>query len=162
MQQRAAELIATLDLRPHPEGGFYREVFRSESRVTRAGDGADRAGLTTIYFLLPRGPVSRLHQVDSDEVWHLYEGGPLEVFDVNPAGDTVSRHRIEGVGDGSGVPVCVIPAGHWQAARSLGAYTLVGCTVGPGFEFADFRMLADNKDLAATVVAGCPEMAGFI
>ncbi|MEO8622756.1 MAG: cupin domain-containing protein [bacterium] len=162
MQQRAAELIATLDLRPHPEGGFYREVFRSESRVVRGGDSSERAGLTTIYFLLPRGPVSRLHQVDSDEVWHLYEGGPLELFAVNPAGDTVTRHRVESVGNGTGAPVCVVPAGFWQAARSLGAYTLVGCTVGPGFEFSDFRMLADNRELAAAVVAACPAMAEFV
>ncbi|MEP7001868.1 MAG: cupin domain-containing protein [bacterium] len=162
MQQRAAELIATLDLRPHPEGGFYREVFRSESHVVRAGDNAERAGLTTIYFLLPRGTISRLHQVDSDEVWHLYEGGPLELFNVNPAGNTVTRHRLEPLDKGSGAPVCVIPAGHWQAARSLGAYTLVGCTVGPGFEFTDFRMLADNREVAAAVIAACPEMAEFI
>jgi predicted cupin superfamily sugar epimerase len=162
MHHRAAELIATLDLSPHPEGGFYREVFRSTSRVTRSGDLAERAALTTIYFLLPEGMISRLHQVDSDEVWHLYEGGPLEVLDVSAGGDTLVRHRLAPVGDKLSVPVCVIPAGHWQAARSLGDYALVGCTVGPGFEFADFRMLAENPELAAALSAAIPEIVEFI
>jgi predicted cupin superfamily sugar epimerase len=162
MHHRAAELIASLDLRPHPEGGFYREIFRSASRVIRSDDRAERAALTTIYFLLPEGVISRLHQVDSDEVWHMYEGGPLKVVELTADGDTLVRHRLAPVGDGLSAPVCTIPAGHWQAARSLGAYALVGCTVGPGFDFADFRMLADNQELAAAVAAAMPEIVEFI
>ena len=159
---RAEQLIALLDLRPHPEGGFYREVFRSASQVT-AGDGRDtRAALTTIFFLLPGGTHSRWHRVDSDEVWHFYEGDPLELLEIDAAGRSLVRHRI-GFVDGTGqMPVRTIPAGSWQAAQPLGAYTLVGCTVGPGFDFADFRMLADDRALADVVRRAWPMVASLV
>ena len=167
MHPRAAELIATLDLRPHPEGGFYREVFRSEARVTPADGRGARAALTTIYFLLPEGSVSRWHRVSSDEVWHLYEGGPLELLELSESGRDLARHRLAPVGgdDRGGdvaAPVRTIPAGAWQAARPLAGYALVGCTVGPGFEFADFRLLADDPERAAVVRAMWPEVATLI
>ena len=162
MHPRAAELIATLALRPHPEGGFFREIFRSGSQV-EPGDGrGSRAALTTIYFLLPEGSVSRWHQVASDEVWHLYEGGPLELLELSPDGDDPLRHRLSPLGNGGGTPVCTIEAGHWQAARPLGAYVLVGCTVGPGFDFADFWLLADDPERVAEVRAKWPEAANLI
>ena len=159
---RAAELIALLGLDPHPEGGYYREVFRSASQVTTADARGARAALTTIYFLLPAGTQSRWHQVDSDEVWHFYEGDPLELLELDVRCTALSRHRLGPVGDGDASPVCIIPAGAWQAARPLGAYTLVGCTVGPGFEFADFRMLADNPARAAAVRDAWPEVASLV
>ena len=159
---RADELIALLDLRPHPEGGFYREVFRSVSRVTTADTRGTRAALTTIFFLLPRGTHSRWHRVDSDEVWHFYEGDPLELLELDAAGRSLARHRL-GVVDGTGqLPVRTIAAGSWQAAQPLGAYTLVGCTVGPGFEFADFRMLADDRALADVVRRAWPMVASLV
>lgn len=158
---RAAELIALLGLEPHPEGGFYREVFRSASRVALDGRG-ERSALTTIYFLLPAGAQSRWHRVDSDEVWHFYEGDPLELLELDASGTTLARHRLGPIGEGNAAPVRTIPAGAWQAARPLGAYALVGCTVGPGFEFADFRMLADDRARAAAVRAAWPELASLV
>lgn len=129
MHPRARHLLDTLALAPHPEGGWYRQVFKSPSTVTRHADGATRSALTTIYFLLAEGTFSRPHRVSSDEVWHFYEGDPLEL--------TVGDARIVLDGDHR---VHVVPANVWQSARPLGAYALVGCTVGPGFEFADFEM----------------------
>jgi predicted cupin superfamily sugar epimerase len=135
MHPRAQELIETLQLTPHPEGGFFREVFRSAKTVTPSDGRPIRSALTTIYFLLPAGAYSRWHQVLSDEVWHFYEGAPLELL-------CDDAHWILGpvVLSGEQAPVHTIPAGAWQAARSLGEYTLVGCTVGPGFDFADFSL----------------------
>ena len=162
MHPRAAELIATLELRPHPEGGFFRELFRSGAQVAPADARGSRAALTTIYFLLPEGSVSRWHQVASDEVWHLYEGGPLELLELSASGDDLARHRLSPLGADSGAPVCTIEAGHWQAAQPLGPYALVGCTVGPGFDFADFRMLAADTERAAEVRAKWPDVADLI
>src|SRR5690349_1806792 len=161
MHHRASELIATLGLGPHPEGGFFREIFRSGAQVEPEDGRGSRAALTTIYFLLPEGSVSRWHQVASDEVWHLYEGGPLELLELTPGGHDL-RHRLSPLGTDLGTPVCTIPAGHWQAARPLGPYALVGCTVGPGFDFADFRLLAANPDLAADVRTKWPNLAALI
>jgi predicted cupin superfamily sugar epimerase len=162
MHPRAAELITMLDLRPHPEGGFYREVFRSDGQVDPADGRGRRAALTTIYFLLSEGSVSRWHQVDSDEVWHLYEGGPLELLELGPHGHDLVRHRLAPVGGGDLEPVHTIAAGRWQAARPLTDYVLVGCTVGPGFDFTDFRLLADDSARAAVVRATWPEVATLI
>ena len=129
MDRRAQQLVDSLALQPHPEGGWYAEVFRSSERVTRHADGAERSALTTIYFLLVAGTYSRWHRVASDEVWHFYDGDPLELF--------VGEERIVLDGDRR---VHVVPARAWQAARPLGAYSLVGCSVAPGFEFDDFEM----------------------
>lgn len=129
MHERARELIDTLGLSPHPEGGWYRQLYKSSSRVVRQSDGAERTSLTTIYFLLVEGTHSAWHRVQSDEVWHFYEGDALELL----TRDSVTRldrdHRVH-----------VVAANEWQAARPLGAFALVGCTVGPGFEFDDFEM----------------------
>jgi predicted cupin superfamily sugar epimerase/predicted GNAT family N-acyltransferase len=146
---RPDELIAALGLQPHPEGGWYAEVFRSASAVRPEDGRGSRAALTTIYFLLTAGQVSRLHRVSSDEVWHFYEGGPLELT-VAP-GDLASLSRTTlGPAADSAAPVFTVPAGFWQGARPLGDYTLVGCTVGPGFDFADFELLeADVRPITA-------------
>jgi predicted cupin superfamily sugar epimerase len=129
MHPRAQQLIDQLALTPHPEGGWYRQIWKSDERVTRRADGADRSALTTIYFLLVEGTYSAWHRVQSDEVWHFYEGDALELL----TRDSVTRLD-------AGNRVHVIRANEWQAARPLGAYVLVGCTVGPGFEFEDFEM----------------------
>ena len=129
MHPRAQQLIEQLGLEPHPEGGWYRQIYKSDSRVTRAADNADRSALTTIYFLLVEGTFSAWHRVSSDEVWHFYEGDALELLTRDSSTRLDADHRVH-----------VIRANEWQAARPLGAYTLVGCTVGPGFEFDDFEM----------------------
>jgi predicted cupin superfamily sugar epimerase len=162
MHPRAAELVAMLDLRPHPEGGYYREIFRSTARVAPVDGRGERAALTTIYFLLAEGSHSRWHRVASDEVWHLYEGGPLELLELDAVTHELARHTLASVGTGVEAPVHTVVAGHWQAARPLGSYALVGCTVGPGFEFADFHLLADDAEGAAAVRAAWPEVAGLI
>jgi len=126
---RAQELIATLGLEPHPEGGWYRQLYRSEELVTRHHDGAERRALTTIYFLLVEGTESAPHVVQSDEVWHFYEGDPLELTIGDERVTLDAGHRAH-----------VVPARVWQTARPLGAYVFVGCTVAPGFEFEDFEM----------------------
>jgi hypothetical protein len=100
--------------------------------------------------------------VASDEVWHLYEGGPLELLELDGDARHLSRHRLGQVGDDDTSPVRTIAAGAWQAARPLGDYVLVGCTVGPGFDFADFTMLADDPELASIVRRAWPEVARLI
>lgn len=161
MEPRAEKLIETLGLEPHPEGGYYREIYRSVDQVDPPDGRGPRAVLTTIYFLLNEGEQSRWHQVDSDEVWHLYEGGPLELLEMDASGGDLIQRQLTRVGD-EGMPVHTIAARNWQAARSLGSYTLVGCTVAPGFDFADFRLLADDRELAAKVRVEWPDVAWLI
>ena len=135
----ARALIDRLQLKPHPEGGWFREIHRAAETVT-TGRGT-RSALTTIYYLLERGQLSRWHVVQSDEIWHFYAGAPLELIVYDP----VSRRcapRVLDVPAREHEPVGVVRAGEWQAARSLGDYSLVGCNVGPGFEFADFQFVS--------------------
>lgn len=148
MHPRAAALIDQLGLIPHPEGGFYRELHRSAVTVQPLDGRPPRTGLTTIYFLLPEGAHSRWHRVTSDEAWHLYEGSPLDLFQAAPDGSSLQHILLGPALDAAldAAPVHVVPAGYWQAARSTGEYTLVGCTVGPGFDFADFSFLRDAPD----------------
>src|SRR5687767_12792959 len=161
MDARAAHLIDTLGLTPHPEGGHFGELYRSAARVHPLDGRSDRSALTTIYFLLVSGESSRWHRVASDEAWHYYEGDPLELL-VADAGFRDVTHRLIGrVGDGV-QPTHVVLAGQWQAARSTGSYTLVGCTVGPGFEFGDFQMLRDSPDDAASVASRLGAFARFL
>ena len=146
---RATTLVETLQLAPHPEGGWYREVFRSTAA-------------TTIYFLLVEGTHSRWHRVTSDEVWHHYEGASLELFVIDP--DCRELRRLElGAVDARGEarPVHTVPAGWWQAARTLGPYTLVGCTVAPAFRFEDFALLDDRPDEARVLRERFAEVRGL-
>ena len=141
---RVAELIRSLSLTPHPEGGHYREIWRSSERVAPADGRGGRSALTAIYFLLPAGAVSRWHRVRSDELWQHVEGAPLELALVPPDLTRLDR-RLLGPLAPELEPMRGVPADCWQAARSLGSYTLVVCTVGPGFEFADFEMMSDRE-----------------
>lgn len=143
MDKRAAELIRELGLQIHPEGGYFSEVFRSTDRVLKQPGGEERSALTTIYFMLVAGHHGRWHLVRSDEVWHYYEGAPLELVWAGPEG---CEERVLGSLGPRRTPVSVVPANRWQAARTTGAYTLVGCTVGPGFEYADFSMLPESSE----------------
>jgi predicted cupin superfamily sugar epimerase len=161
MDPRAKELIASLRLVGHPEGGHYAQTFRSTSMVTPIDGRGVRAGLTTIYFMLTEREVSRWHRVRSDEVWHFYEGAPLDLLHLSSDLAALTTHRL-GPLAGRQSPAYTIPAGDWQAARSTGAYTLVGCTVGPGFEFDDFTLLADDAAAAARVGARWPEASALI
>jgi len=208
----ARDLVDKLALQPHPEGGWYREIYRSPTRVeTPRGS---RSAITTIYYLLERHQLSRWHVVQADELWHFYAGAPLELLEYDSTARKLQRHMLGHVdstpgasadatawpagaaatvasggitkagagasadatawpagvgaavafgattsgsagatvaagdsasaaGSSGAVSVAVIRSGVWQAARSLGDYSLVGCTVGPGFEFADFQFTAD-------------------
>jgi predicted cupin superfamily sugar epimerase len=129
----AAAIIARLELKPHPEGGHYRETFR-DSRL----DADGRALCTAIYFLLARGERSHWHRIDATEVWHYYAGNTLELQIADRGG----RRRIRlGADLAAGeVPQAIVPAQAWQAAETTGDWTLVGCTVTPGFDFAKFEM----------------------
>jgi predicted cupin superfamily sugar epimerase len=149
MDPRAAALVEELELLPHPEGGYYREIFRSAASVAPGDSRPPRAALTTIYFLLVAGQHSRCHRVRSDEVWHFYEGDPLALAWRDPAG-SIHQATLAAATPGAR-PVCVIPANSWQTARPTGAFSLVGCTVAPGFDFADFEMLDDSDPLAQSL-----------
>ena len=161
MNDRAKSIIARLGLLPHPEGGYFSEVYRSDSTVRPDDDRPERPSLTSVHFLLTRDDMSSWHVVRSDEVWHFYEGDSLELLVVDPATMSLSRKKLGRVGDGQ-APVQIVPAGHWQAARTLGDYTLVGCTVGPGFVFEDFRLLRDDEVEGSKLRAAFPELTGLL
>lgn len=161
MHPRAADLIRALGLAPHPEGGFFRESFRSTARVEPADGRPQRSALTTIFFLLASGQVSRWHSVRSDEVWHFYEGGALELFIASADAASIERVRLAPVAAAT-MPARTVAAGCWQAARPLGDYALAGCTVAPGFEYEDFRMLADDPRAAARIRAAAPDLAALL
>lgn len=156
MNGTARALVRKLGLQPHPEGGYFREIHRSAQSVT-APKGR-RSALTSIYFLLAQGQQSVFHRVTSDEVWHYYAGAPLRLWRVGRNFKTSERIVLGAPGRGR-APVAVIAAGEWQAAETMGAYTLVGCTVGPGFDFADFTMLRDQPRLAARLAKAFPALA---
>jgi uncharacterized protein len=150
MNGRTAELIERLHLRPHPEGGFYAEVHRSQQDVDPLDGRPHRAALTSIYFLLPGGTVSRWHRVLSDEVWCHLEGAPLELHLLDAAAPSAHTITLAPVSD-QDAPQRTVPAGVWQAARSTGAYSLVACMVAPGFDFADFALMAADDPLRAWI-----------
>jgi predicted cupin superfamily sugar epimerase len=133
-QPTAADIITRLELRPHPEGGYYRETFR-DGRV----DANGRSHATAIYYLLKRGEHSHWHRIDAVEIWHYYAGSPLELKIAN---DGCRGHLIRlGPDVTAGErPQAIVPASAWQSARTTGDWTLVGCTVAPGFEFAAFEL----------------------
>ena len=130
----AAEIIARLDLKPHPEGGYFRETFRDAHT-----DARGRAASTLIYFLLARGERSHWHRVDATEIWHYYAGSALS---LRIAGDGLLAQTVAlGIDLAAGErPQAIVPAHAWQSAESTGDWTLVGCTVAPGFEFAKFEL----------------------
>lgn len=139
------EIITRLGLQPHPEGGHFRETFRALPNP----EGGGRSAGTAILFLLKAGERSHWHRVDADEIWHHYAGAPLELS-TSPDGHGVHRARL-GTDFGLGeTPQIVVPRHVWQAAVSLGAWTLVGCTVAPGFDFAGFELAPPGWQPGAT------------
>jgi len=150
-------LVEQLGLAPHPEGGFYRETFRAPLVLGGLPHGAPRSASTAIYFLLPAGAFSAFHRVRSDEVWHHYGGDPLALHAVDERGahSVVRLGRDLSAGE---APQAIVAANAWQAAEPLGErYSLCGCTVAPGFDFADFE-LADRAELSARF----PELAPLV
>ena len=128
----AADIIRRLELKPHPEGGHYRETFRDTQTV------GGRAASTSIYYLLQRGERSHWHRVDAVETWHYYLGAPLKLSVVNGASEEIFLLGPDIAADQA--PQVTVPARAWQAAESTGDWTLVGCTVAPGFEFSGFEL----------------------
>ncbi len=142
-------MVEALKLKPHPEGGFFRETFRSSRRLAPGPDGTSRAASTAIYFLLPAGEFSAFHRIrESDELWHHYGGDPVEIHMIVPEGD----HRVAILGpeiEQGERPQIVVPADTYQAAIARGPrFALCGCTVTPGFEFADFELPSRDELLA--------------
>jgi predicted cupin superfamily sugar epimerase len=131
----AAEIVRFLDLKPHPEGGHFRETVRDPHPAPGA-----RAHSTAIYFLLAAGERSHWHKIDATEVWHYYAGAPLALEIAGKAGAPIERIMLGSDLAAGERPQAAVPAHAWQAAESLGAWTLVGCTVAPGFDFTGFDL----------------------
>ncbi|MEO1639408.1 MAG: cupin domain-containing protein [Pseudomonadota bacterium] len=132
----ADDIIAQLNLAPHPEGGFYRQTW--------AADNAGRASGTCIYFLLKEGQASHWHAVDAVEIWHFYAGAPL-ILSLAPDLEGPATDHLLGPDLTAGqAPQIIVPKDHWQMAATTGAWTLVGCTVSPGFQFEGFTMAAPD------------------
>ncbi|WP_332680558.1 cupin domain-containing protein [Bosea sp. (in: a-proteobacteria)] len=132
----AAGIIRLLELKPHPEGGHYRETFR-DPQGPEGPEG--RSFSTAIYYLLDAGETSHWHRVDAAEIWHHYAGAPLAISLSPEGGETAIQHLGSDLSAGQR-PQIVVPAGCWQSAATLGGWTLVGCTVAPGFAFSGFEM----------------------
>ncbi len=147
-----------VDLIEHPEGGRFREVFRSDAVVTTNG-GQTRTALTHIYFSLNQGEVSRFHRVESDEVWNLYQGAGVRIYTWEGPGTQVICTELS---SSANVFCHVVAAGTWQAAEPVGETILVGCSVGPGFEFEDFEMITPASDLARLLQDADQAMSKFI
>lgn len=149
----AQQWIRALELKPHPEGGWFREIYRAADTIPRSSlpvrFAGDRQFSTAIYFLLDRGECSALHRINQDELWHFYDGAPLTIHMIDAAGAYASVTLGRNVQAGETL-VAVVPAGTLFGATvdDPEGYTLVGCTVAPGFEFADFEM-PDRAELLA-------------
>lgn len=135
----AQDIIARLGLAPHPEGGFYRQTWVAENEGRPTG--------TCIYFLLKYGEASHWHHVDAVEIWHYHAGAPLILSmaetDIGPATDQLLGPDLAA----GALPQLIVPEGHWQAARTTGDWTLMGCTVSPGFDFAGFTLAPAGFDI---------------
>jgi len=148
-----------LDLQSHPEGGAFAEVFRSGHVVRRVTDGGDRQALTHIYFHLTAEEVSRFHRVASDEVWSLYDGDGIALYEWQPEWNALKRTVLS---KQEGRFCHVVPAGTWQAAEPVGKYALVGCSVGPGFAFEDFALIEPESVEGKAILDLKPEMQRFV
>jgi len=150
---RSAQFWKThLALLQHPEGGCFKETYRSEEVISGKGlpqrFGDERAISTSIYFLLEKHEFSAFHRIKSDETWHFHDGAPLEIHAISP--DGIYHRHLLGLDPENGYsPQVTIPQGHWFAAHTLGDFTLVGCTVAPGFDFRDFEMGSASQLLSA-------------
>ena len=157
MNERAEHLKRLLALEPHVEGGHYRRIYESTSSDAFDDEQRQRPMATSIYYLLCAGEVSQWHRIDADEIWHWYEGEPIEMLRFDPRERQLTRHRLGPVSHDS-APVFVVPAGCWQAARPLGSYALVGCTVAPGYEWRGFSTLGDDATVIDMLREADPEL----
>lgn len=154
MPAEIENLVASLGLAPHPEGGFYRETYRAAEGIAQSALPSRFTGTrshgTAIYYLLGAGDCSKLHRIKSDEIWHFYAGNPLLIVALSPVGELTVTTLGQDFSAGQ-VPQHVVPAGHWFGACPAegSAYALAGCTVSPGFDFADFELAARGDLLAA-------------
>jgi uncharacterized protein len=157
MNEQILDIVRLLEMQLHPEGGYYRESYRAPLILSGLPQGVLRNASTAIYFLLPAGSFSAFHRVRSDEVWHHYDGDPLalHIIDGNGAYEKILLGHNLRAGER---PQAVVPADTWQAAEPLGStFSLCGCTVAPGFDYADFE-LAKREEIAAQF----PERATII
>lgn len=145
MHPRALELISSLDLSPHPEGGHYKRVYESAKQVME--NGVLRPAITSIHFLLTEGVRSRWHRVDAVEIWDWQEGSAVELLMYDASARTLSRAQLDTSVRG-GQLLQVVPAGIWQSARTHGDYSLVNCSVSPGFVWSGLEMLDEQSPLA--------------
>jgi uncharacterized protein len=134
----AQDIVRMLNLKPHPEGGHFRETFRDSQQI-----GAGRATSTAIYYLLARGDRSHWHRLDAVEVWHWYAGAPLQL-EIAAAGGRIERITLGGDIAAGLRPQAVVPAKTWQAAQTTGDWTLLGCTLAPGFDFAKLELAPEG------------------
>jgi predicted cupin superfamily sugar epimerase len=161
MQYTAKELVEKFEMQPHPEGGYYKETYRSTEHISKDALPVRFAGnryfSTAIYFLLEQGNFSAFHRIQSDECWHFYKGQSLYVHVIHPTG----QYELIRLGDDITQETfqAVVPAGSWFASETApgGSFSFVGCTVAPGFDFADFE-LAKGEELSKQF----PEHAGLI
>ncbi|NHF59889.1 cupin domain-containing protein [Flavobacteriaceae bacterium TP-CH-4] len=148
--EQVKKIIQTLNLQPHPEGGYFRETYRSKGTISENNLGTGYKGsrnyCTCIYFLLTSEIFSAFHRIAQDEIWHFYEGAPIQLHTLSPDGKHIEYVIGKDLTKGQ-VPQLVVPGGHWFAARILEpeAYALVGCTVSPGFSFDDFVLPARER-----------------
>lgn len=145
-----SQIIERLNLEPHPEGGYFRETYRSSGKIQQDSLGPGFEGLrnysTCIYFLLTSNDFSAFHRIKQDEIWHFYDGSPIHLHVITPSG-AYNKHLIGREMAQGETPQLVVPAGYWFAAEvpNENAYSLVGCTVSPGFDFRDFEMISRQE-----------------
>lgn len=161
MDKKVKSLIKLLSLSRHPEGGYYRETFRSKIKIKSPRNKETRNVATNIYFLLPAGEASRFHMVLHDEIWHFYEGSPLELIEASPDGLSISKTLLGKNKNNTRYNHCV-KGGNWQAAYSTGNYSLLGCTVAPGFSFDDFRFLRNEQETRAAIIGKQPGLINLL
>lgn len=149
----AADLIEHHQLQAHPEGGWYREIYRADQDVISPVTGEPRSAFTHIYFLLERGQVSRFHKVLHGETWNFYAGAPLRLITFGGDPGQVMETQLGGEVIDTDY-VAIVEPGHYQAAESTGDFSFVGCSVAPGFDFADFNFLKDDDAELAAALPG--------
>lgn len=154
LTKTADDLIRSFELKPHPEGGYYKEYYRSAEKVEWQGKTLT-AG-TAIYFLLRAGDKSWGHRIPQDEIWHFYEGDPLELVFFSETALKLNRVILS-----EDNRSCTVPGGFWQAALPLGKYSLIGCTVSPGFEFSLFELLSAFPDKKKIFHQAMPDFSRF-
>ncbi|MBW1849525.1 MAG: cupin domain-containing protein [Deltaproteobacteria bacterium] len=161
MMNRAKELIELFQLSKHPEGGYFREVYRSEKKGKIDSYGNERNWMTDIFFLLTENDISRFHRLKHDEIWHFYEGSPITLTEIHQDSLDINTVTL-----GQPAPLLTytycVKGNNWQSAYSRGPYSFIGCTVGPGFEFEDFEMMAQCKEVKAAVLSKYPELGKYM